>query len=658
MQIRLFTYLLIFVIATWIPFGIAGQNAEKITQTSHSASISDRQKTDKKAKKEITIGDGLISKGNKNYQLALLHYLKADSLNPSDAMLYYKIGVCYLNTTVQKFKSISYLEKSFRLDPIVTKDILFQLGQAYQLNYEYNKAIDRYNAYKQTMKATYYDKKIDKKIDECYYAIEMIKHPVDVTLENIGSIVNSKYPEYSPIINSNETMMIFTARRPNTTGGKISPYDNKYYEDIYITRYNIDSNKWSHPINPPPPLNSDLHDAAINLSPDGKTLLTYKASNGGDIYESHLDTTGNFSKPKKMPAPINSSAHESSACFSPDGKTIYFCSNREDNTFGGHDIFYSHQDSKGKWGPAVNLGKNINTPYDEINVFMLADGKTLYFSSNGYKSMGGFDIFKTVLENGQWSEPVNLGYPINTPDDEIHFTISADGQHGYYASARPEGYGDLDIYRINFLGAEKPLQNTYETVIASTYNISDILKSTYADKEYGYIFDDVTMLPVKAKIYIRKFETNVIVDSVSSDRVTGTYFSKLPSGYDYEITIEAPGYINYTEDLTKEQNINQTIYIARNPDKPLSSADGHIFDIETNLPVCEAKIFLKDVQYQSLKDSLVSDCKTGLYHSDMPKGETYELTVTAKNYINYSETINSEADVNKTIYLLKAKKED
>jgi hypothetical protein len=648
MKNRLFSYFSLLIFCLSMSFQISGQN-EKTDAG---------QKMLSEATNAVRTGDKLISEGNIKYQLALGHYLRADSLNPSDALVKYKIGICYLNTTIQKFKSISYFEKSYRLDPNVKEDILFQLGQAYQLNYEFNKAISSYNAYKLTLKATYFDKIIDKKIDECYYAIEMIKHPADVSLENIGNVVNSKYPDYSPIINAKETMMIFTSRRPNTTGGNISPFDNKYYEDIYITHYNIESNKWTPPVNPKPPLNTNLHDAAIGLSNDGKTLLTYKASNGGDIYESLLDTAGNFSKPVRMPSPINSPAHESSACFSPDGRTIYFCSNREENSYGGHDIFYSHMDSKGKWGPAVNPGKTINTPYDEKGVFMMADGKTLYFSSNGHKTMGGFDIFKTVYQNGQWSEPVNLGYPINTPDDEIHFSISADGLHGYYASARPEGYGDLDIYRINFLGAEKPLHNTYESVIASTYDLPDIVRNDVPDKDIGYIYDDATMLPVKAKIYFRNLESNSIADSISSDPQTGSYFTNLPAGYDYGISVEAPGYDKYTETISNEKKLNKIIYIIKSPEKPQFTEEGYIYDIESNLPVCNAKIIIEDVQYLTLKDTLESDCKTGLYHSDLPKGETYELSVSAKNYMNYSETVSPDGEINKIIYLLKAKKEE
>lgn len=627
-----------------------GQNKEFIKEN-----FQGKQKEFKKALKHIRSGDKLISKGNKKYQQALDYYLKVDSFNQNSALLNYKIGLCYLNTTMQKYKSIKYLEKSYKLNPSVKDDILNLLAQAYQLNYEFDKAIIKYVAYKKTIKASFNDNIIDKKIDECNYAKEMMKRPVDVIIENTGSIINSKFPDYAPIINAKETMMIFTSRRNTTTGGKMDPFDNKYFEDIYISYYDKDNNKWSIPYNPGHPINSNSHDATVGLSPDGKQLLIYKTPHKGDIYESFMDTLGKLSKPKRLPSPINSSAHESKASFSPDGNTIYFCSDREENSLGGHDIYMSKKDSKGKWGPAINLGKTINTPYDEISVFIMGDGKTMYFSSNGHNTIGGFDIFKTVNENGHWTTPVNIGYPINTPDDEVHFSITADGQHGFFASARPGGFGDLDIYRIIFFGVEKPLKNTFEKLVASTFNINGVSYTTENFKESGHIYDGATYQPIEASIFIKNAETDNFEDTLRSDPEKGQYASDLPDGINYELTIKAKNYETYFEKIPKDKSVNKTIYLTKLPTNSTTSTDGYVLDIETREPVCEAEITVTNNQDKSNKETLKSDCNSGKFHSNLPKGKSYDLKIDAKGYLPYSETIDPTQEINKLI-LIKGEK--
>ena len=640
--------IIIYIIAFFALFYVQtyGQNTEFIR-----ADFKGREKELRKALKEIKAGDEAISKSRKNYQSALDNYLQADTINNNSSLLNYKIGVCLLNTTMQKFKAVSYLEKSFKLNPNVKEDILYQLGQAYQLNYEFDKAINKYEGYKKLLKASYYDKIIDKKIDECNTAKELVKHPVDVIIENAGENVNSKYPDYSPIINAKETMMIFTSKKENTTGGKISPYDNKYYEDIYLTYFNDNESSWSKPFNPGSPINTKFHDATVGLSPDGKKLLIYKTKHNGDIYESIMDSLGKLSKPKRLPAPINSPAHESVASFSPDGKTLYFCSNREETSFGQHDIFLSKQNAKGQWGPAINMGNVINTQYDERSVFMMGDGKTLYFSSNGHNTMGGYDIFKTVYENGHWSTPVNIGYPINTPDDELNFSISANGQHGYFASARPGGYGDLDIYRVTFLNADKPLRNTFEKIIASTFNPEGNFNVIEDKDESGHIFDASTFTPVKAIIYVKDKETDKYKDTLTSDAISGSFKSKLKKGKAYEVKVIAKNYEPYSENIPKDKSINKTIYLFKKSTLLPSVSDGYVYDIDSREPVCRAEITIMDTQIKEKNESLISDCSSGKFHSGLPQGRSYSVTAVAKDYKPYTELVSADKDLNKLILM-------
>ncbi|MBP7498006.1 MAG: PD40 domain-containing protein, partial [Bacteroidales bacterium] len=267
----------------------------------------------KKALSFIKEGDKLIAGNNIRFRESLANYLEADKINSNSALLNYKIGKCYLNITLEKYKSISYLEKAYKLNPTCQDDILYLLAQAYQLNYEFDKAITNYLAYMRTTPPGSSDKLINKKIDECKTAKELIKRPVDVYIENLGPVINGKFPDYSPIISADESMLIFTSRRDNTVGGKIADFDDKYYEDIYITYWQQDSGRWTTPFNPKPPVNTELHDATVGLSPDGKRILIYKTNREGDIFESVIDSNQNFTKPKALNNNINTNFHESVA---------------------------------------------------------------------------------------------------------------------------------------------------------------------------------------------------------------------------------------------------------------------------------------------------------------------------------------------------------
>jgi outer membrane protein OmpA-like peptidoglycan-associated protein len=259
-------------------------------------------------------------------------------------------------------------------------------------------------------------------------------------------------------------------------------------------------------------------------------LLYRDDKNGnGDIYESILQGEA-WSEPVKLPAPINSDDHESSASISPDGHTIYFVSNRKGGQ-GGRDIWMCVQDNDGKWGAAENLGDVINTSEDEEGVFIHPDGKTLYFSSKGHKSIGGYDIFKSVLENGTWSTPVNLGAPINTPDDDLYFVITADGKTGYYASAKTGGIGDKDIYQI-FPVEKKKKPGPRLTLFK------------------GIVVDKLTSEPLESDIEITDNEKNTIISKIKSNSTTGKFLISLPSGKNYGINVKKEGYLFYSDNVT------------------------------------------------------------------------------------------------------------
>ncbi|MDP4267083.1 MAG: OmpA family protein [Bacteroidota bacterium] len=523
----------------------------------------------KQAVRDIKEADKIIeNEGTNLISQALPLYIKANDFNPNNALLNYKIGKCYLMTD-EKVKSIPYLEKAAKLNKDVNPDLMYLLGKAYHYNMEWDKAI---STYKEAMNKTSSAnpakiKEIQKKIEECNTGKELIKKPTRVFIDNIGPGVNTKYPEYSPCISADESMIIFTSRRDNENGTTlVSPEDNKPYEDIYIS-YN-DNGKWTDAINPGKPLNSDTHDAAVALSPDGQKLFIYKGDNGGDIYQCDLKKD-QWSKPDRLPKTINTEYHESSASFSFDGKTIYFVSDKPGG-FGGRDIYMSKMNEKGKWGEAINLGPIINTPYDEESVFMHPDGKTLYFSSKGHNTMGGYDIFKSVFENGTWSDPENIGYPVNTPDDDVFLSVAANGKHAYYTSAKPGGYGDKDIYMITFLGPEKEVvTNTEDNLLASlTQPISETvvekaveIKTNQVTILKGKILDDITKQPVLGTIEITDNEKNQLVATFESNASTGKYLVSLPSGKNYGIAVKSENYLFHSENIdVKSEKSYQEIY--------------------------------------------------------------------------------------------------
>jgi outer membrane protein OmpA-like peptidoglycan-associated protein/tetratricopeptide (TPR) repeat protein len=510
----------------------------------------------KEAKNNVSQGKKYYELGKGMYLTAIEYFLKAQTFNPNNAELNFLIGDCYLNT-VQKTKAIDFFEKSIALNPNQFKDIKYLLAQAYQLDMNFTKAISLYGEYKSSLSPSDLNlqgSEIEKKIKECNSGIELVKNPVRVFIDNLGPQINTIDQEYSPFTNADETVLFFTSRRANTNGGKMDENDLQYFEDIYFSEKV--SGSWSMPKNPSSPLNSKQHDAPVGLSPDGQTLLIYKGTNGGDIYECKLKGAS-WSTPKKLNKNINTPDHESSGSISFDGKTLYFVSDKVGG-YGGSDIYISTKTQKGDWGVPINIGPTINTPYNEEGVFIHPDGRTLYFSSQGHNSMGGYDIFKSTLEAGKWSEPINLGYPINTADNDVFFSISASGVHGYYSSIKADSYGGQDLYLITFLGVEKPLvNNTEDNLLASlTQPVSEtVIEKTVEIKDNqitiikGKILDDISLAPIGATLEITDNAKNEVIAEFESNSATGKYLISLPSGKNYGITVKAAGYLFHSENL-------------------------------------------------------------------------------------------------------------
>lgn len=462
------------------------------------------------------------------YHQALPYFLEAWKIDTTDYKLAFNIATCYFKTK-NELAAFPYLDnaKVGSKDPIIK----FYYARCFHLQHKFELAITLYREYQQTLdpeETEYFE--MHQYIANCKTGMELIKNPVKVKITNLGPTVNSAYPDYVPVISADETELIFTSRRPNTTGGGKDIEDGMFFEDIYQSS-RIRENEWTEPVDIGNGINTDSHDACVALSPDGMELIMYRHSgtDGGDLYVSTLKGEV-WEKPKRLGNSINTPYWEPSASVSADEKTIFFTSNRKGG-LGGTDIYMVRMKDNGDYGPAILLGPAINTPQDEDAPFIHADGKTLYFSSKGHKSMGGYDIFYCTIdvETGEIiTPPQNIGYPINTADDDVFFVWSADGKRAYFSSIREGGYGDKDIYVLEREAAKKAPTVLFKGQIVAC-----------EDKH-----------PVTATIFVTDLSTQKIVGVFNSNSFTGKYTVSLPAGKNYGISVEASGY------LFESKNIN------------------------------------------------------------------------------------------------------
>ncbi len=507
----------------------------------------------------IKSGDKYYDDGPGMYRLAIDEYLKANKFNPDNALLNYKIGRCYLHDN-DKSDAIKYLEKAINLDARISldmeyNDVNYLLAKAYHLDYQFDKAIEKYLSHKNSLSPEQLAKEmetIDKRLIECEIAKETVANPIRVFVDKLGETVNSAYPDYRPLVVPEEMMIMFTSSRENTTGGK-RDRDSYYFEDIYVTYY--EDGKWTLSDNAYD-LNSSNHDATAGISSDGSILFVYKSSGGNHLYQSFLKNNV-YSLAEKMPNNINDGLKQSSASLTFDKTTLYFTSIRE-NGYGGQDIYISKKNAKDRWQDPLNIGATINTPFDEEGVYITPDGKNLYFSSKGHNSMGGFDIFKSEFTDGKWSNPVNMGYPINTPDDDVFFTMAASGQRGYYSSKKKDGFGGQDLYIITFLGAAKPmvlntedLQFAYLEKNAMPRPAPKIEQNTILS---GVILDADNLTPLQATIDIIDNSKNELMASFESNSTSGAYLISLKPGMNYGISVSKKEYLFHSENFDIPEN--------------------------------------------------------------------------------------------------------
>lgn len=385
---------------------------------------------------------------NGDYSDALLYYLQLYDQLPDNSNLAHRIGSCYLNIPGKKNLSIDYLEAATKNISAKHKEgtitqkaasyyALYDLAIAYRINYMFDKAKESLIKYSGTLLPDDKENRdfINHEIEVCDMAKKLIAKPVQLSEENAGDIFNDDKPNFNPIISADGKTFAFMVSL-------------KFYNAIMISK--IENGKWTPPINISPDLEADGDIYISCLADKGNILLLSKDDNyNSDIYSSFFNGT-NWSKMVKLGKSINTKYWESHGFITEAGDKIYFASDRPGG-FGGLDLYVS-QKINGEWGTAVNLGPAVNTQFNEDRPFIINNGETLFFSSQGHENIGGYDLFKSELQtNGLWSKPHNLGYPLNTPDDNIFFMPSDKGKSGYISILKEaEGFGKEDIYKINF----------------------------------------------------------------------------------------------------------------------------------------------------------------------------------------------------------------
>ncbi len=426
----------------------------------------------------------------------------AANLDPQNIWANYMAGKTYLET-VNKDRASKFFKRVYDLDPNFRYDILYSIGRGFQYGLKYDEALEYFNKYKDKLlnDVNYrgQDKvqlhEVERRIQECENGLEYTKNPKHYAIVNVSEKVNSIWPDYGPVLNADETIMIFTSRRQEGNLNENVDQDNFYFEDIFISEKDKNG-EWGEARNLGAPVNDAYHNSNLALSADGKTLFLYKDDNGGDIFYSTLEANGTWAYPMPLSEYINSSFAEKSVSMSPDGNLLFFSSNRPGG-IGGIDLYVSKKDAQGKWSRSTNLGPVINTKFDEESPFIDYDGKTLYFSTKGRKGMGGYDIFKSVYDSvaSEWTEPVNVGYPINTPDNDVFFVSTKDGERGYYASVRDDGQGYTDIYMVNFLPENEP--EVKQPVVAKLQEKKEAPKKEELKKEEPEKEEPLKEAPVK-----------------------------------------------------------------------------------------------------------------------------------------------------------------
>ena len=423
-----------------------------------------------------------------NFDGALKGYTVLIALEPDNPEINYLLGYCHLFTNVNKAKAVGFFESSLKAkNP--KKETHYFLGIAYMHAERWDDAIQSFENYKTGThsKAIRDFPSVERQIEMCNNAKKIIsEHRLNITFKNLGKNINSVFEDYNGFVSASGKTLVYASRRKGNMGGHIEEL-GAYSADVYFSLWK--DNAWIKSKNAGAVINTDWDEESVGLSADGRTMLVYLDNIDflSDIATATLKGK-TWQKLTSIGSSVNTKYFETGASITLDGSTIYFASDRKDTKVGS-ELYVAKRNENGDWGPSLNLGSVINTMYDESAPFISMDGKTLYFSSKGHNSMGGFDIFRSTLDDStaSWSKPENIGYPINNADDNLYFSMTGNQRYAYVSAVREGGFGDMDIYQVIY---NDTIDHRFLALISGTVSLPGggkavIAKATINDKLTG-----------------------------------------------------------------------------------------------------------------------------------------------------------------------------
>ncbi len=584
-----------------------------------------------KAKKDFKAAENYYKKGNGTFDEALKHYLKLFLYNPESNALNYKIGACYLWTSNKK-ASLSYLLKS---DAAVASDYYLLLGRSYQYNLQFSEAKAMYDKFMGTLtKWERFDarKIYNQLIDECNASELILKEDsLPVFILNLGPVINSYYDDYGAYLPENDSVIYFTSKRPEQEPEK-KVSRNSFKEQILVSNNCL--NQPSNYAIPIPNVSFSDNTSLTGVDRTKKRIYFYKGGIGnGRLMKA--DFNDKKWKTKQMKGKINHIAYKETSLSIADDGTTYYVTNRRGG-IGGKDIWVCEQKRDNKFSKPKNLGKIINTAFDEEGVYVTRDGKTLYFSSKGRKGMGGFDVYKaTKKTDGTWTEPKNMGYPINSTADELFYHPTADTMVALLSTMREKNYGGLDIYKVQ-------------------------IDPRIPFKLLGSVTDSATALTIPATVTVYDGLMQKPIKTATVDTLAGIYVMNFDDKGNYFLQVDCEGYKSVTEEVSCPEIKYATVVQDFKLDKlkhPFTLI-GRISDINTEKPL-QAAITFKLVTADSIMGRTVSIDSTGNYAITFDDKYDMIMNIEAVDYFAIQEPVNTinetDAIVSKNIALKRSK---
>jgi len=472
-------------------------------------------------------------------------------------------------------EAIEAFQNAVQINPDFFPNAFYYLGESYLAMGEYSRAYESLQQLSNRQVSDQIKQRAATLIEKCEFAIEAQKNPVPFEPINLGPNINTENEEYAPTLTADEQTLIFTRKKPRDDP---SFFHLGYeYEDFYIS-FRDEDGQWGPAENLGPPINTQHNEGAQSISADGMHLY-FTACNrpdgmgSCDIYYARR-AGDRWSEPVNLGPPINTPAWESQPSISPDGRTLYFTSNRSGN-HGKMDIWISTQVRPGQWSEPQNLGKVINTTGREMSPFIHPDNRTLFFSSDGHIGMGGMDLFYTVKDSlGDWEEPVNLGYPINTYDDEISLVVGASGKEAYFASGHQSDTSSTDLYFFELYEQARPTPVSYMK---------------------GFVFDANTRQRLEARFELVDLQSEEVIAESYSERRTGEFLIPIPVGANLALNVWRDGYLFFSENFAFDDARTQV--------------DPHLYDVPLQ-PIQEGEsvvlrnIFFKHDSHELLPESI------------------------------------------------------